>query len=554
MVPPSNDDGDVVEPDAADAATDAVSCTPGQLFCVDHRQRALCDDDGGGWKGVGFCHIPNACDPETVECLPILCTVDAGFCPESALTGSCNSTGTAFTIGDACEHGSSCRSETGTCQTWVCEPNSLTCGAEGELLRCWANGLGEYVYGDCDEDDCFTCVHAGKAEASCVGVAPGDPAVVTDCFVGEACFISTGCRNLDCPKLLESCDDDGHELACEALNSCVPLPALGLSAPDSSDSDSPASDATQLTVSFSVGTAEDGGSQFITLNPVINPQSGSFLDGLVPVSEIDGVGVGNIELTEDGVPLPLECAPLLQSPEARSDLVFVIDSTGSMEQTISTAQDSAVELAGFLAEQGLDMRFGAVEFRDDSDPAADSWFFDLNASAAKLEAFIATLQADGGADEPENPLDAIHTVLNEMSWRPGATRVIVLFTDASMHVPADGTGFASHDLVEVVSQLVRYVTVHTVSSSLGDEICLDHVHPNPRLLSCATGGTASRLETFNVGSVKQALFAQALAESQHCTFQSADPTVPHDVEVTVRDSWNGSQLEGSALQPQQSYD
>ena len=92
-------------------------------------------------------------------------------------------------------------------------------------------------------------------------------------------------------------------------------------------------------------------------------------------------------------PVMLFVALLVAMPAvADLDVVFVIDTTGSMSGELREVQERARQLAGSLAEArvGERLRYGVVAFRDRGD-AYVTLLFDLNQDVGATDEFLAGL-------------------------------------------------------------------------------------------------------------------------------------------------------------------
>ena len=137
-------------------------------------------------------------------------------------------------------------------------------------------------------------------------------------------------------------------------------------------------------------------------------------------------------------PVMLFVALLVAMPAvADLDVVFVIDTTGSMSGELREVQERARQLAGSLAEArvGERLRYGVVAFRDRGD-AYVTLIFDLNQDVGAADEFLAGLNADGGGDGPESVVAAVAEALHSMSWNRAddVDRQIFLIGDAPPHL------------------------------------------------------------------------------------------------------------------------
>ena len=113
--------------------------------------------------------------------------------------------------------------------------------------------------------------------------------------------------------------------------------------------------------------------------------------------------------------------PLVQTPVAaarpRVELVFALDTTGSMTSLIEGAKRKIWSLASFIA-QGQptpDLRVGLIAYRDVGD-AYVTKVFDLDDDLDRVYRRLRSFHADGGGDGPEHVARALHESVHKMSW------------------------------------------------------------------------------------------------------------------------------------------
>lgn len=147
------------------------------------------------------------------------------------------------------------------------------------------------------------------------------------------------------------------------------------------------------------------------------------------------------------------------------DIVFVIDSTGSMQPCIDAVKENIYTFVRTLCEKDgngesivKDWRgrvFGYRDYLCDSEKSVDNPFV---ATTEALRSQLDGLVAKGGGDEPESLLDALLDVVNveqtdknsqevdPRKWRHRhlAARCVIVFTDATYHpTTAGGAGKVS---------------------------------------------------------------------------------------------------------------
>ncbi|WP_299452068.1 VWA domain-containing protein [uncultured Pigmentiphaga sp.] len=173
---------------------------------------------------------------------------------------------------------------------------------------------------------------------------------------------------------------------------------------------------------------------------------------------------------------------------AKADVVFVFDTTGSMSSALASVQASILEFADFLEKSGLDVRLGAVTFGDAFDtrtPSStglgtgstappsfdniDRQVFAPTDDFAKFRQFISEEQALGGGDNAENAMGALQYAFDELPWREGAQRVIIVITDVYAHndVTYGGANISGRWIppaaADLIAKLKGKAVVHVVS-------------------------------------------------------------------------------------------
>lgn len=113
--------------------------------------------------------------------------------------------------------------------------------------------------------------------------------------------------------------------------------------------------------------------------------------------------------------------------DALLDVMFIVDTTGSMGAAIANAKTAANSIITGLGGFG-DVQTGAGFYND---PGFDGVRSDLTSTAATTIATINTFGASGGGDFPERGHEAIKDAADNASWRPGSNRFIVVLGDAS---------------------------------------------------------------------------------------------------------------------------
>ena len=119
------------------------------------------------------------------------------------------------------------------------------------------------------------------------------------------------------------------------------------------------------------------------------------------------------------------------------DVVFVLDTTGSMSGLIQTAKDKIWSIATTMtsAQQTPNIRIGLVGFRDRGDEYVTR-VIDLSDDLDSVYASLMEFQAAGGGDGPESVNKALYDAVHGISWSqdPRAYQVVFLVGDAPPHM------------------------------------------------------------------------------------------------------------------------
>lgn len=118
------------------------------------------------------------------------------------------------------------------------------------------------------------------------------------------------------------------------------------------------------------------------------------------------------------------------------DVVFVLDTTGSMSGLIQTAKEKIWSIATTMAsaQPTPRVRIGLVAYRDRGD-AYVTRRVDLSDDLDSVYAALMDFAADGGGDAPESVNAGLSVAVNEMSWEQNAQayRAVFLVGDAPPH-------------------------------------------------------------------------------------------------------------------------
>lgn len=130
-------------------------------------------------------------------------------------------------------------------------------------------------------------------------------------------------------------------------------------------------------------------------------------------------------------------APGHRMARPRMEVVFVLDTTGSMSGMIAGAKQKIWAIANKLksARPTPEIRFGLVGYRDRRD-AYVTRVFGLTGNLDEVYTNLYGFEAQGGGDEPESVNEALHRAVRDLQWStdPEVLRVVFLVGDARPHM------------------------------------------------------------------------------------------------------------------------
>ena len=119
--------------------------------------------------------------------------------------------------------------------------------------------------------------------------------------------------------------------------------------------------------------------------------------------------------------------------ETGLDVVFVIDSTGSMDWVIKEVSGRVVDIVDAVRLLVPVSRFGVVVYRDHGDPDYVTRLQPLTYSLNKLTRFLDSVSAQGGGDMAEAVTEGLRVASQQSGWRLGAKKVLIVIGDAPPH-------------------------------------------------------------------------------------------------------------------------
>eukprot|EP01053_Blabericola_migrator_P004561 Blabericola_migrator_1__4560@NODE_2426_length_2782_cov_458_464825_g1519_i0_p2_GENE_NODE_2426_length_2782_cov_458_464825_g1519_i0NODE_2426_length_2782_cov_458_464825_g1519_i0_p2_ORF_typecomplete_len264_score43_31Integrin_beta/PF00362_18/5_7e32VWA/PF00092_28/2e06VWA_2/PF13519_6/0_03_NODE_2426_length_2782_cov_458_464825_g1519_i08401631 len=145
------------------------------------------------------------------------------------------------------------------------------------------------------------------------------------------------------------------------------------------------------------------------------------------------------------------------------DIMFLQDTTQTFDDDLPNIADQLSDISSAIKSKHPDARLGVAEYRDKPyHPYGESedFCYRLNCGALTsdpltFEAAYRALVPSGGADYPEDSYQAIINVIldSRVGWRPEASKIVVLVTDATVHQAGDWRKYSADDYPSLIVNL-----------------------------------------------------------------------------------------------------
>lgn len=138
-----------------------------------------------------------------------------------------------------------------------------------------------------------------------------------------------------------------------------------------------------------------------------------------------------------------------------TDIVFVIDSTGSMSDEIDSVKENVSKLADSIKAVSKNYRMALVDYKDapdQGDPYQSRVDVNFTSDVDAFKSGVSDLYADGGGDWEESVYSGINTAL-DLKWRPEARKSIFVIGDAPGKDPEPVTGFTQNTITDKANKI-----------------------------------------------------------------------------------------------------
>jgi hypothetical protein len=172
-----------------------------------------------------------------------------------------------------------------------------------------------------------------------------------------------------------------------------------------------------------------------------------------------------------------------------SDIIFLIDKTGSMQNDIDSARIN-LNLIIDQVNKLDNIRLGVAAYGD-KNVDGDSWWetTEISNDFQKTRDFINKLRVSDGGDYPESVYDGIANVVEKTDWREGAKKLILVIGDAPS-LEGESTDHTRKDVLELCASkgvkanlfpilVTAFAAEGYVEYSEYSDKFLTKVYPNP---------------------------------------------------------------------------
>jgi len=151
------------------------------------------------------------------------------------------------------------------------------------------------------------------------------------------------------------------------------------------------------------------------------------------------------------------------------NVVFCIDTTGSMDTYINGVKDRAIEFSQILASKGAAFKLGLIGFGDLNEKEKPS-VYNFTDDVTRFQKQVNGIPRTYGGDIPESALDSLETAIELLATArhdAPAKAIFILITDAPPHVPTY-SGKSVADICDMLNanNVVTYVVARKDRDSI----------------------------------------------------------------------------------------
>jgi len=182
-----------------------------------------------------------------------------------------------------------------------------------------------------------------------------------------------------------------------------------------------------------------------------------------------GVGIANLWLNAwDSTEIVCRIPAVPRPPAKRLEMVFVLDTTGSMNGLLDGAKQRIWGIVnGVMQESHSSVRIGLVAYRDRGDEYLTQ-ILPLTDDLDKVYTTLMDYQAGGGGDAPEDVRTALSYAVYAVDWSPAApdlSKIMFLVGDAPPHEDYD----VVDTLTSAANAVQKGIIVNTIQCGISSE-------------------------------------------------------------------------------------
>ncbi len=139
----------------------------------------------------------------------------------------------------------------------------------------------------------------------------------------------------------------------------------------------------------------------------------------------------------------------------KSDIIFVVDVSGSMQDDINQVRDNIIELADSLTTNGIDFRLGMITYEYGIENT-----YDFTNDVSLFWSYLNGINVSGGT---ENALLALMAA-TEFDFRDDAARTIIWLTDEPFEENNSICSYTRQDVIDAM--LIEGITTHCIGKQM----------------------------------------------------------------------------------------
>jgi len=156
------------------------------------------------------------------------------------------------------------------------------------------------------------------------------------------------------------------------------------------------------------------------------------------------------------------------------NIVFIIDTTGSMDTYINGVKDRAIEFSNILSRKGIGFQLGLIGFGDLGEKENPS-VYNFTNEVEKFQRQVKNIPRTYGGDIPESSLEAVGTgieLLKTSKVDKSGKNIFILITDAPPHVPTEDGKY-----VPEICAMLRESSITTYVVARKDKLSIESYDP-----------------------------------------------------------------------------